>query len=353
MSEIITADVESLLGRTGPLWLGLRGARLFVTGGTGFFGTWLLEALVAADRRFALDCRVTVLSRDPARFAAAAPHLATASAVTLLAGDVRDFPFPDGTFTHVVHAATDASAALNESAPRAMFDTCVEGTRRVLALARERGATRLLFTSSGAVYGRQPPDVAHLPEDHRGGPDPLDPKNAYAEGKRAAEMLCSLAADAGLAVTVARCFAFVGPHLPRDAHFAVGNFLRDALAGGPIRIAGDGTPYRSYLYAADLVEWLVTILLRGVAGRAYNVGSEEAVSLRDLAGRVAGAAASLWPERAVPEVVVGRTPRPDVAVERYVPSCARARSELGLVPVTSLDESLRRTLVAAARESRP
>ncbi|MFM9194893.1 MAG: NAD-dependent epimerase/dehydratase family protein, partial [Planctomycetia bacterium] len=288
MDQIIAADVDALLDRTPSLWEPLRGASLFISGGTGFFGTWLLETLLAADRRFSLDCRATVLTRDPARFATKAPRLAADPAVLLLAGDVRDFPSPAGPITHVIHAATEASATLNADEPREMFDVCVEGTKRMLALGREKRARRFLFTSSGAVYGRQPPELSHVPEDCAGGPDPLDPRNAYAEGKRAAELLCALAARPaasggdGLPVSIARCFAFVGPHLPLDVHFAIGNFVRDVLAGGPIRIGGDGTPYRSYLYAADLAEWLFTILLRGEAGRAYNVGSEEAVSIREL-----------------------------------------------------------------------
>ena len=345
MSGIVAADTAALLDRTAPLWRGLTGARLFVTGGTGFFGVWLLEALLAANRRFALDCRVTVLSRDPDRFAAQAPRLAADPAVALVAGDVLDFPFPAGPLTHVIHAATQASAALNADAPQTMFDVCVEGTRRVLALARERGAARVLFTSSGAVYGRQPPGVDRVPEDFAGGPDPLDPRSAYGEGKRAAEMLCCLAARAGLPTSIARGFAFVGPHLPLDAHFAIGNFIRDAIGGGPLTIGGDGTPYRSYLYASDLVEWLVTILLEGVPGRAYNVGSEEAVSIRELAGRVARVAATVRGDGVAPEVRVAREPVPGVAAERYVPDCTRARTELGLVPTTSLDEAIRRTML--------
>jgi dTDP-glucose 4,6-dehydratase len=345
MNPVIAADVAAVLARTQSLWSDLRGAGVLITGGTGFFGIWLLETLLAANREWSLGCRVTVLSRDPARFAAKAPHLAGDPALSLISGDVRDFSLPAGPITHVIHAATEASASLNASDPLTMFDVCVEGTRRILHLARERGASRLLFTSSGAVYGRQPPDLSHVAEDFAGGPDPLDPRNAYAEGKRAAEMLCRLAADDGLAATSARCFAFVGPHLPLDAHFAVGNFLRDALAGGPIRIGGDGSPFRSYLYAADLAEWLVTILLRGGTGRAYNVGSEEAVSIRDLAGRVADVAAGVWPERGQPEVTVARQPVPGAAAERYVPCCRRAQAELGLSIATPLDEGIRRTLL--------
>ena len=355
MSTIIAADIARLLARTPTLWEPLRGASLFISGGTGFFGIWLLEAILAANRERSLGCRVMVLSRDPARFAAKAPHLVADPALSFIEGDVRDFRFPDGPVTHVIHAATEVSASLTADDPQVMFDVCVEGTRRMLALAEEKRSQRFLFTSSGAVYGRQPPELTHVPEDFCGGPDPLNVRNAYAEGKRAAEMLCAIAARSsasggpGLHVSIARCFAFVGPHLPLDAHFAIGNFIRDCVAGGPIRIGGDGTPFRSYLYAADLAEWLSTILLGGEAGRAYNVGSEEAVSIRQLADRVADVAAAIWPDRGRPEIVIAKQPQPGQPAERYVPSCGRARSELGLKPATSLDEAIHRTLIRAAR----
>ena len=348
---IIADDIRGVLSRTRPLWTDLEQATVFITGATGFFGIWLLETLLAANREMLLGMRVVALSRNPTGFAAKAPELANDPAVTWVLGDVRDFPFPAGPVTHVIHAATESTSNQNASDPQAMFDVCVEGTRRVLALVREKRVGRMLFTSSGAVYGRQPPELTHVAEDFRGGPDPLDRRNAYAEGKRAAEFLCGLAATdpvAPVPVSIARCFAFVGPHLPHDVHFAVGNFLRDALAGGPIRIAGDGTQYRSYLYAADLCEWLVTILLRGRAGRAYNVGSEEAVSIRDLAGRVADVSAGMRPGGRRPEITVAREPVAGRPADRYVPHCGRARDELGLGVIVSLDESIRRTLAWAA-----
>jgi dTDP-glucose 4,6-dehydratase len=237
---IIADDIRGVLSRTRPLWTDLEQATVFITGATGFFGIWLLETLLAANREMLLGMRVVALSRNPTGFAAKAPELANDPAVTWVLGDVRDFPFPAGPVTHVIHAATESTSNQNASDPQAMFDVCVEGTRRVLALVREKRVGRMLFTSSGAVYGRQPPELTHVAEDFRGGPDPLDRRNAYAEGKRAAEFLCGLAATdpvAPVPVSIARCFAFVGPHLPHDVHFAVGNFLRDALAGGPIRIA--------------------------------------------------------------------------------------------------------------------
>ncbi|HEV2274932.1 MAG TPA: NAD(P)-dependent oxidoreductase [Acidobacteriaceae bacterium] len=331
---IAEQDLRYVLERTEPLWQRLRGRRLFLSGGTGFFGCWLLESLLAANREMNLDAAAVVLTRSPENFRARCPHLAADPAIELVAGDVRDFAFPSGGFAYVIHAATD-TVAHDELA---LFSTIVEGTKRCLELARSGGAAGFLFTSSGAVYGRQPAALSHLPEDYAGAPELLQPGTAYAEGKRAAETLCGLyAASGALECKVARCFAFTGAHLPLDAHFAIGNFLRDAMRGGPILVSGDGTPMRSYLYAADLAVWLWTLLLRAPSGRAYNVGSDHAVSIHALAREVAQAL-----DPAI-EVRVARAPVAGAPLSQYVPSIERVRRELGLEVGIGLREAIRRT----------
>ena len=351
-AEIVAEDVDRLLGRTAGLWWALRGARLFVTGGTGFFGSWLLETLLAADATFDLGLRVAALSRDPDRFAARHPRLAAERPLRLVEGDVRDFAFPRESFTHVIHAATEASAALERDDPRTMEEVCREGTRRALAMAAACGAERFLFTSSGAVYARSAGAAERTPEETPTVPPPGEQAGAYATGKRAAEKLCLAAASRGAGVTIARCFAFVGPGLPLDTHFAIGNFIRDAIAGGPIHVRGDGTAIRSYLYAADLVEWLATILVRGVPGRPYNVGSAEGLPIAALAARVADCAAALHPDRTRPRIVIEGSPVTGGAPNAYLPDCTRAGRELGLAITTPLDEAIRRTMLAAARPRR-
>ena len=337
MSALLAADPARLLGPGGPDWRPLRGARLLLTGGTGFFGGWLLESLLAAEAAHRLGVRVAVLTRDPAAFARARPRLAGHPAVALLQGDVLELRPSGARYTHVVHAATTVAPLAGAGDPRRLFDTIVEGTRRVLEVARQAGSRRLLLVSSGAIYGRQPTGLAQLPEEHLGGPDPLSPPSAYAEGKRAAELLCACAAAEGwLEPVVARGFAFSGPYLPLDGHFAIGNFVRDALAGGPIRVAGDGTPSRSYLYGADLASWLWTLLLEGRPGRAYNVGSERAVTIAELAGLVA----AVLQARGGVEVAVA--PEPGRPAERYVPSTRRAREELSLTERWTLEEAVAR-----------
>jgi dTDP-glucose 4,6-dehydratase len=137
---------------------------------------------------------------------------------------------------------------------------------------------------------------------------------------------------------IARCFAFVGPHLPLDAHFAIGNFIRDALAGGPVRISGDGTPMRSYLYAADLAVWLWTILFRGARNRAYNVGSPEDLSIKEVAERVASAL------NLDVEIQIAQPVKDSSRTSRYVPNTERVTKELGLIPHIELLNAIQRTV---------
>ena len=335
----LTSDLDHVLTHTGGLWEDLRGSRLFITGGTGFFGCWLLESFAWANDALGLGAEALVLTRDPAAFAAKHPRLAAHPSIGFHRGDIRSFPFPPERFSHVVHGATEAKASLNRDDPLGMIETITEGTRRTLEFARQCGAGRFLLTSSGAVYGAQPPEISHVPEEYVGAPDCARAASAYGEGKRLAELFCAVYADKhGLDVGIARGFAFVGPFLPLDSHFAVGNFIRDGLQGGPVQVGGDGTPFRSYLYAADLAVWLWTILLRGQPGRAYNVGSEEAMTIAETASAVA---ARFTP---TPPVRIGQAAVAGSPAARYVPSTERARTELGLEVRVGRDEALRRTI---------
>jgi dTDP-glucose 4,6-dehydratase len=321
----------------------MRGQRVFITGGTGFFGCWLVESFCHANRALGLGGRATVLTRDPAKFALKCPHLASDPAVTLHAGDVRSFEFPAGEFRFVIHAATEASARQAAEEPLEMLSTILAGTERTLKFAAQCGAGKFLLTSSGAVVGRQPAKLTHVPESYDGAPDPLNAASVYAEGKRASELMCAVHQKAAEAkgvefeAKIARCWAFCGPHLPLDAHFAIGNFIGDVLAGRPISIAGDGTPRRSYLYAADLATWLWTILFRAPSLLAINVGSARDVSIRELAEIVA---ATLAPKT---EIRVAKQAVPGAVPERYVPSVERAEMVLGLRETVGLEEAIRRT----------
>lgn len=305
----------------------LTGRHLFLTGGTGAVGRTLLDYLDrchAAQNGFA----VTVLTRDAGAFRARYPAQAGLPWLSLIEGSLTALPpLPVGT-TDVIHAAADTHLGSSRAAWIAQI---VGGTDALLNAACGI-AGRFLLVSSGAVYGPQPDDLSHVPETYRGAPDPLLPGSTYGQAKRVAEQLCTIAhGEGGLQTVIARLFAFGSAHIPRDGRYALGDFVRDALAPAdvPIRVAGDGQAVRSYLGGYDMAQALVTALVRGEAGQAYNVGSDEAVTIAELARRVRD---RLSPAREV--VIQGAAG--DGQRSRYVPDVSRIGA-LGVATRTDLE----------------
>ncbi|MBF0296208.1 MAG: NAD-dependent epimerase/dehydratase family protein [Magnetococcales bacterium] len=354
--EIAAEDLDGVLGHTREVWTQLRGSRIFLTGGTGFFGRWLLASLLWANRRLDAGVRAVVMTRDPAGFLARFPE-AGDPCLTLHPGDLRYSVLPAGHFSHIVHAATDSK--FDQPAEHfQIMDGIVTGTRRLLDFAVHRAeARRLLFVSSGAVYGAPPADGSPIPETHPTAPSTTDPAALVGNAKRLAEQMCTLYHQQfGLEIPIARCFAFVGPHMPMDSYFAIGNFIRDACGEGEeILVKGDGTAVRSYLYAADLAIWLWRLLAAGET-RAYNVGSDHAVSMKELAYFVQK---QLAPTRRVR--IAGENRHHSAARSVYLPDIHRARTELGLQVQTPLPLAIERTAawhrqtreVPPTRSSRP
>jgi len=321
-------DLDYILEQTAPLWESLRNQRIFITGGTGFFGCWLLESFLWANLKFKLNATAVVLTRNRDIFIKKWPHLCSSPFITFHEGDTRNFLFPSGEFSHIIHAATDVSHPGD-------YESIVQGVRHVLAFSKACHANKFLLTSSGAVYGKQPADILYLSEDM-----PFyDTHSAYALGKREAEKYCFLfSKQHNLQIKIARCFAFVGPYLPLNTHFAIGNFIRDGLASQSITVNGNGTAYRSYMYAADLMVWLWTILFRGEVARPYNVGSDHAINIAELAEIIAGV---FNPKLTVS---IKQALCLNLPAERYIPSIQRAKNELGLNLHTNLISAIQATI---------
>ena len=336
-SQLTKLDLDHMLECAAIQWNDLAGASIFITGGTGFVGKWLLESILYANQEMNLNVKITLLSRSIPRFIREFPRLAKNSAVRLMDGDVRDFIFPKGDFTHVIHAATDV-IAINSALET--FDVIVDGTRHVLDFCVARDVKNMLLLSSGAIYGKQPPMLERVPEDFTGAPEVTNSESAYGIGKRSAEWLSiTFAKKHNFSCKIARCFAFVGPYLSLDKQFAVGNFIRDALLGREIQIGGDGTPLRSYLYAADLSVWLWSILLYGQSGIPYNVGSDHPISILDLAMTINSVIS-----RDQQMIKIMQPPALGAFPERYIPDISCARKDLGLDVWIRLEDALRRSI---------
>lgn len=315
---------------------------VLLTGGTGFFGRAILAYCNSGINS---NIRLSILSRDPAGFLSRYPQFTQQENLTFLQGDIlQPDSLPWGqNFSHVLHAATDSTFG-PQLTPLQRFSQILDGTRNILDLAKASGASRFLLTSSGGIYGTIPPDLPSIPEEWSGSPDLSDPNTAYGQAKRAAEHLCALYREAyGIETIVARCFAFVGPDLPLDVHFAIGNFIRDALYSDAITVAGDGTPLRTYLEQSDLAHWLWTLLLEGQSGETFNVGSNEVVSIASLAELIRDLLAPDKPVHILGQAMAAAKPN------RYVPDISKARRLHGLDVRIPLAEAILRT--AAAHQS--
>lgn len=328
--QTIITDIVHLLDQY-PL-PELNGKRLFLTGGTGFVGYWLLMTIAQLNARGA-QISVVALSRNPVRFLDRYPEFKVAAWLQFIHGDVRSYPFPIGKFDLFIHGASDTSPQAAHQA-RELFETIILGTRRVLDHAVVSETRRILIISSGAIYGEQPPEITHIPESAPYACSSTDPADAYGEGKRAMEMLAACyAREYSLEPIFARCFAFVGYGLP--PHLAVGQMINSALKNGRIVIKGDGKTIRSYLYAADLAIWLLALACKGKSGEPYNVGSDKAFRLDELA-QLIGSTLGLTG----PTAILGHTQ--SLRRIRYVPDVLRIQQELGVAIWSDLKTGIMR-----------
>jgi nucleoside-diphosphate-sugar epimerase len=337
ITEQILSDLEEIIQNSAADLEEIVNKPLVITGASGFVGTWLTLSWVAAHKKLSGRGQLLITSRNPQSLIPLTEVIDPRSPITALASDIRALHIPsDFRNGNLIHAATPASAALNASDPAAMLKVIIEGQERVLAEAI-RMNNKVLFLSSGAVYGRQPLDLKCLPETWEGAPQIGDSNSAYHEGKRIAELMGNIAATKhGLHFTSARLFAFVAPFLPLGTHFAAGNFIQDAATSNQIQIQSGGGSIRSYLYATDMCASLWALQVRGESSRAYNVGSEQEVTIRNLALEVVNCT-----NKEAEVVVIGVDTSENVS--RYVPSVERIGNEIGIYQSVQLQQALLRT----------
>lgn len=312
---------------------------IMITGASGFVGKWLLISWIVAREEFGAQGQLTCVSRHPTGYPESLYHNALRAEVNFQFTDIRNLAslnLPG--INSIIHGATSTTLGLTQTALFETVTTILDGQRAILDFATQNSVQRMLFLSSGAVYGTQPSNKDSLSEGDLTAPDPLNATTGYHEAKRLAENLGAIVAMNGrLEFISARLFAFLAPLLPLDAHYAAGNFIRDVIDGRDIRLTGTGKSFRSYQYGTDLTVWLWTMLRRGDNMRAYNVGSDKALTIERLA--------SLIIQSSGKDLKIVRS---ELAVSandsRYIPNIARARQELGLRNSVQLVSGIERTL---------
>ena len=310
-------------------------ASLLVIGGTGFFGKSILDSYRRGQlSQWDID-RIEVVARKASNLAISNAELISKN-VFLHDLDVTKcayLPVAD----YVIHAAASTDSKNYLSRPDVEKKNIQLGTAHFCTLAEQfLMDSKILYISSGAAYGQQPEMMSYIEEDFefQNLATLESVKRDYAAAKRDAERYIQDLGSKDFDVAIARCFAFVGHYLPRDQHFAIGNFIEDGLRGRVITVKAQHPVYRSYLYADDLVSWMMTIMeMASPICPIVNVGSDEAMLIGELAQKVAdyfGVHSNIPPFKSP-------------LTDRYVPSIQKALA-MGCQKPLSIDDALSKTI---------
>jgi nucleoside-diphosphate-sugar epimerase len=338
LSPSVLEDLEAVSDRSEIDLRTIVDSPTVITGGSGFIGTWLTLSWVYAHKKFGGGGKLLVTSRNSESNRHLLESINPFAPVTYLDSDIREFVMPpDFENSFLVHAATPASDELNRSNPDLMLSIVVDGQKQVVLESKRVNVKRFLFLSSGAVYGPQPLDLPYLSEEMFNPSHNSSANSAYGEGKRISEGIGNRALhESGLQFVTARLFAFLAPYLPMDTHFAAGNFLSQATNALPITISSGGGSQRTYQYGSDMVVWLWSLLVKGQAGEAYNVGSDQAVSILGLAQTIQNQV------RPMVDLEVLGIDAPN-NISRYVPSVEKIKKEFGVDNQVELAKAIERT----------
>ena len=333
----ISGDIADVISRLGVDIQLFNNKSILITGGTGFFGRWLLQILCSLilENKFKID--IYVLSRNPEKFLEENTDCSFDRLVNFISGDVINFELPNIKLDYLIHMATTAASETFHGEDQLQkLDLLYRGTRNTLEQTVRSGVKKVLFTSSGVAYG--PSNDTLFTEEMLQAPKTTMASSALGEGKRLAEYLIGYyALKGGFEYSIARCFSFFGPFLPLDIHYAIGNFVNDAITKDAITVKGRGQELRSYLYIADAWVWLLKLLVHA-DNEIYNVGSSNSISIGELAIEVRNTLAA---EKKVEFLglthEVGNFSR-----NTYIPNIDKICNKYGLSEWTTLSQGIKK-----------
>ncbi|HEY4797587.1 MAG TPA: NAD-dependent epimerase/dehydratase family protein [Bacteroidia bacterium] len=339
--DLTKADCEQVTsGNKHSILSSLKGQHVLITGGTGFLGTWITELITFLNEKYDYKIRLTLLARDTKIFSAKAPHLANKSFLNLISQDIRTLIDLPADVNYVVHAASNPDSREHNLNPLVVMDGITNGTANVFEkCTRLNNLQKIVNLSSGLVYGAQPRELKSIPETYFGSLDCSQVTSIYAESKRLSETIgTAYRIQYRLPLVTVRPFTFTGPYQSLEKPWAINNFIRDAILGEPIRILGSGETERSYMYGSDAAFWILNMLANGRVGGCYNLGSPNAIALKDLAGKIAK---EFSPS---PQIVSRSGKESDAQVSRFIPDTSLAQKTLHAEITVDIDSAIRRTI---------
>ena len=353
--DVVKTDLDFICGNLQEELPQLAGKNVLMTGGAGFLGYYMVQALLHWNQGVGDNEKIHVTVMD--NFMRGVPQWMsgrTGEYCELLKHDITH-PLPEKmkNFSYIVHAASIASPIYYRRFPIETLDANVNGLRILLDYSRRQQEARrpidgFLFFSSSEVYGNPAPEFIPTPETYHGYVSFTGPRACYDESKRFGETLCvNFARQYGLPISMARPFNNYGPGLKITDKRVVPDFANDILQGRDIVMFSDGAPSRTFCYVADAVVGYFKTLVKGAPAEAYNIGTESPeITIFEIASKMTAIARSLFTYSG--GVVRRQSKDPDYLVDnpdRRCPNIEKARTYLGYNPSVDLEEGLKRTLL--------
>jgi dTDP-glucose 4,6-dehydratase len=313
----------------------LKNSHILITGGTGFVGTWLTEMLIYLNEDFNFNITIYLLSRN----GTLNKKYSQLKYLQHIQSDIKNVKELPSTINYVFHAAGTPDSREHVSNSLKTIDTFYKGTQNILDLAsRLPYLVKIIHFSSNKIYGN---NYSTVPMDETNNTIiGYNNQDVYSESKRMSETLCkAYMSELHLPIIIVRPFAFIGPFQSLDKPWAVNNFIRDAILGGPIRILGNELTTKSYMYGSDLANYLLNILAIGKVGEVYNVGSSQPTTLIELATKIKKIINSDI------EIKIRSSKDQYSKTSFDVPQISKIENELNIKPVFDIEDALRRTIL--------
>ena len=332
VNNISKEDLDEIVLTSKESFNKLENATVFVTGGSGFFGKWIISSIIHANLSLTTKIKVHTITRNLEKFKIECPDYFLDPNVSIIEGDLRSLENKELNCDYLIHTAANVLTGSLENRED-YISSELSNTRSVLSFALKNRIKRIVYTSSGAVYGNRD-NLQSNSEENLPTPTELSP---YGESKiKSEELITKFCKENSIESNIGRCFAFLGGHLPLSGSFAAGNFINNILNGEDIVISGNGQPLRSFMYMTDLTSALLKLLASSGNGYIVNIGSEEEVSIEDLANEI-----SIYSENSK---VVLKNKELEKQFNKYIPSLRLADSIFKIKVKINFSEAIQRTL---------